>query len=443
MNGRSLARRLPGGMSRRDFLRLGGVAAIGLLAGCAVNPVTGQSQLMFIDKDDEVKIDRQYAPRQHSNDYGVVRDKALNAYVNSVGQTLAARSHRPDMPYSFQAVSATYVNAYAFPGGNIACTRGILVGLRNEAELAALLGHEIGHVNARHTAARMSQGVLAQLLLGGAGAVAGGGALGQVVQGLGGLGVSAMLASYSRDDERQADELGMEYMVRAGYNPLGEVQLMEFLMAQHKDRPNALETLFATHPMSDERRADAIRRTETQYAQVRDLPFLEARYMDNTASLRKQAGAIRAMQDGDKYMAKKNYGEAAQAYDAALAAAPGDYAGLLMMAKCQAAMERWRDARQFARLARQAYPGEAQAVLVGGQIALASDEFEQAYVDFTEYNRIFPGNNGLNFLRGYCREKQGRTRDAASLYRNFLRNGGSGQQAQYAYARLVQWGYVR
>ena len=92
----------------------------------------------------------------------------MNDYIAQVGQDLAAKSHRPDMPYSFQPVNATYVNAYAFPGGSVAATRGILLELDNEAELAGLLGHEIGHVNARHTAERMTKGLLANLVVAGA-----------------------------------------------------------------------------------------------------------------------------------------------------------------------------------------------------------------------------------------------------------------------------------
>ncbi len=435
-------------MERREFLRLGArtvaaLSGLGLVAGCAKNPVTGESQFMLVSEQDEIRMDRQYAPRQHSTDYGPVRDAALNRYVDSVGQSLARRSHRPEMPYSYKVLNATYVNAYAFPGGSIACTRGILAGLSNEAELAALLGHETGHVNARHTAARMSTSSIAQLLLGGAGAAVGGGTLGQVVSGLGGLGASAMLASYSRADERQADALGQEYMVRAGYNPWGEVQLMEFLVAQQKERPSALETLFATHPMSEERLVDARERARGQYAAAQDLPMLEARFMDNTASLRRQAATIRALQDGEKYMGKKDYNEAAQAYDAALAKTPDDYAGLLMMAKCQAAMERWNEAVSYAAAARQAYPGEPQALYVEGYAALGAKRYDQAFDDFGAFDKALPGNLTMTFLRGYCREQQDRTKDAAALYVRYLKAGGQGQYAQYAYARLVQWGYVR
>ena len=161
------------GLTRRQFMWLTGIAAAGAAAGCATNPVTGSTQFMTVSEEEEIQIDRQYSPMQFSDDYGPVQDTALNAYVNGIGRALAARTHRPNMPYSFRVVNATYINAYAFPGGSIACTRGILLKLDDEAELAALLGHEIGHVNARHTTSAMSKGMLSQAVIGGFSILAG------------------------------------------------------------------------------------------------------------------------------------------------------------------------------------------------------------------------------------------------------------------------------
>jgi len=144
MNGFYLSAQGPATFTRRHFLWLLSMSAAGAAVGCAANPVTGKSQLMLVSEEEEIQIDRQQSPFQFSADYGQILDKSLNDYVRGVGQSMATRTHRSHMPYSFRGVNATYVNAYAFPGGSIACTRGILLSLENEAELAGLLGHELG-----------------------------------------------------------------------------------------------------------------------------------------------------------------------------------------------------------------------------------------------------------------------------------------------------------
>ncbi|HFQ90092.1 MAG TPA: peptidase M48 Ste24p, partial [Desulfobulbus sp.] len=244
-------------LTRREFLSLLGMGATGLLvqpllSGCAVDPVTGRREFVIMSRAEEIALDRQQSPYQFSADYGPVQDRRLNDYINRVGLEVAAHSHRPDMPFSFRAVNAAYINAYAFPGGSIAATRGILVELDNEAELAALLGHEIGHVCARHTAEQSTKGLLANLLVAGAAiatSAAGYSDAAGLVQDLGGLGAGALLARYSRDNEREADALGMEYMVRTGYTPMGMVELMEVLLRNGRRRASAIELMFATHPM--------------------------------------------------------------------------------------------------------------------------------------------------------------------------------------------------
>lgn len=320
--------RYPGGqgpvLSRRRFLQLGSLTLAGLATGCAVNPVTGRQQLMLVSEDQEIGIDRQNSPHQFSADYGVMQDDHLNGYIGRVGAKLAARSHRPQMPYSFQGVNAVYLNAYAFPGGSIAATRGILLELENEAQLAALLGHELGHVNARHTAAQMSSSMLGNVFLAGAATYASnqGQLLGDLTDKLGSLGAGLLLASYSRDNEREADALGMEYMVRVGYNPQGMIGLMAILQGMSKQQPSALELMFATHPMSDERYRNAEEHARTVYPTAHSLPMGRERYMDETPRLRTMRDAIKAMQKGEEAMGKKQYDTAQAHFRKALTKAP-------------------------------------------------------------------------------------------------------------------------
>jgi predicted Zn-dependent protease len=432
-------------MTRRDFVRLAAISSTGLLAGCAVNPVTGKSQLMLVSEEQERSIDKANSPHQFSADYGALQDTALNAYIDRTGKAVAASTHRPNMPYSFRGVNATYVNAYAFPGGSIACTRGILLALEDEAELAALLGHELGHVNARHTAQQMSKGMLVSTAVGGI-AVLGGTqsrALGQLAGTLGNIGAGALLASYSRDNEREADALGLEYMVRSGYNPQGMVGLMDILRGLSKHKPSALELMFATHPMSDERYRTVVKSAATQYASAREYPLYRDRYMDHTAGLRSIKGAIEEMQKGETAMGKKDFSGAEKHFQKALRRAPQDYAGLVMMARCELALNKYAESRRYAEQAQQVYPREAQAYHISGISKIMEKDFASAHGEFSAYDRLLPGNPNTVFLKGYALEGMRHREDAAKEYARYLNSVSEGEQAQYAYGRLVEWGYVR
>ncbi|MCJ2165650.1 MULTISPECIES: M48 family metalloprotease [unclassified Pseudodesulfovibrio] len=436
-----------GQLSRREFLKAGTMTAAALtLGGCAKNPVTGQSQFMLVSEEQEVQMDRDASPQQLSNDYGTTQDMALNEYVNGVGKSLSEKSHRPQMPFNYNVVNANYVNAYAFPGGTIACTRGIMLEVDNEAELAALLGHEIGHVNARHTSSRLSSQMVIGGVAGLGGAVIGakyGGAWGSLAGGLGGLGAGLLLASYSRDDERQADALGMEYMTRAQYNPDGMIGLMEMLNEQHGREPSALEVMFATHPMSSERLSTARKTANEKYLGKKEYAVYRERYMDNTAELRKLGPAIKDMQQAEKLGGEKKYVEAEGKMSTALKAAPNDYTGLLLMSKLLMAQKKYDAALPYAQKAEQVYPGEAQAHQVSGVLLVQAKKYDQAYDSFAGYDKALPGNPYVGFFKGYSQEGMGNRDQAAREYYQFLQKVNKGDQAQHAYNRLVEWGYVR
>ena len=428
-------------MTRREFMWLSSLAAAGLAAGCATNPVTGESQLMLVSEDQEVQIDRQYSPYQFSADYGTTQDKKLNDYVDRTGKNIAARSHRTHMPYNFQVVNANYVNAYAFPGGSIACTRGILLALDNEAELAALLGHELGHVNARHTAEQMSKGMLTQAVVGGLAAVAGtqGAFYGNIASQLGQVSAGALLASYSRDNERQADALGMEYMVDSGYSSKGMIGLMDMLKSMGKHQPSAIELMFATHPMSQERYQTAVQTAETKYRAANQNPLYRERYMDNTARLRTKKGAINQMQLAEKEMAENNFSAADQHLREALKKVPVDYTALVMMSKSQLVQKNWAVGRQYAEMAQQSYPREAQAYHLSGFAKVQLKDYDGALEEFNRYDEVLAGNPNTLFFKGYCYEGMKQYSRAGKEYRRFLQTVNQGEYANHAYRRLREW----
>ena len=431
--------------NRREFLKVSAFASAGLLAGCAANPVTGKKQLILVSEDWEVQVDRQNSPHQFSADYGTLQDEALNHYIQQVGTAMIPNTHRPKMPYSFQGVNATYINAYAFPGGSIAATRGILLSLESEAALAALLGHEMGHVNARHTAQQMSKGTFLQAVAGGIGVYAGtkGEVYGQLASQLGMLGAGALLASYSRDNEREADYLGMTYMVKSGYGVEGSVQLATMLNGLSKGKSSAVSLLFATHPMSQERYDTAVKLANSEFSYARGKQLNRERYMDNTAGLRKLKPAIERFQQADELMAKESYDKAEASFQEGLKIAPTDYAGLVMMAKCQYAQKKYDRALNFSEQAKQVYPKEAQANHLSGLSKIQLKKFDQAVEDFNSYQKKLPGNPNTVFYRGYAYEGMGNRQKSTEDYSLYLQQDTEGEQAQHAYQRLVEWGVIK
>jgi predicted Zn-dependent protease len=433
-------------MNRRDFIwTLPGLGASIWLTGCAVDPVTGKKTLVMMGKEQEIAVDKKHSPHQFSEDYGIAQDPALNRYVTDVGNRLGKLSHRPDMPYSFQAVNANYVNAYAFPGGTIAATRGIMLEMDNEDSLAALMGHEIGHVNARHFAERQAKSTLLDIAVATATVAAASSKpqYGELAQLIGSLGGGALLAHYSRENEREADALGMEYMARAGLNPAGMPDLMNMLNTQSKAKPGALELMFSTHPMSSERVANTNRALQTTYADAAKRPRQRERYMDNTSSLRALKPAIGEQQKGEAMLNQKKFEAAEGHLNQALRLAPDDYPGLVLMAKTQMAMKRPNEAQPYLTRAKAIYPKEAQASHLAGVAHLQLKQPDRALAAFQEFDRLLPGNPNTTFLKGYSLEQMQNKRGAAQEYYNYLQMTKQGGQAQHAISRLQGWGVIK
>ncbi|PPE68556.1 M48 family metalloprotease [Caldimonas thermodepolymerans] len=432
-------------LSRRDALWLFGAstAAVAGLQGCATSPVTGKSILVGLSEEQERAIDAQQAPHQFSADLGPVQDAGLNEYVADVGRQLHQNSHRPQMPYSYRVLNANYVNAYTFPAGAVGVTRGIMTELDDEAQLAALLGHELGHVNARHSAQRQGQAMVAQAVVAGIGVAASNSQWGALA-GLGSqIGASALLASYSRDNEREADALGQEYMVRCGYPASGMTALHQMLVEQEKEQPSLLATMFSSHPMSTERRDTAKRLAETRYATSLKAPAQRERYMDHTAGLRRIKPTIDACKNGETAMARKAYQEAQNQFATAIKRTPQDYAANLRMAQCLQAQGHTKEAQRYVETAKTIYPQEAQARKLSGVLALSAKDPARAYAELDAFDRMLPGDPGVTFLKGISAEGMGDRLRAAQHYNAYLRATRSGEAAQYSASRLKAWGYLK
>ena len=231
------------------YLRLCVTAVVTLT--CARNPATGARELMLVSEGQEIALGRQNDPGIVAQ-MGLVADSGLQRYVSGLGMALAGVSERPKLPWTFRVIDDPTVNAFAVPGGYIYVTRGILAHLNSEAELVAVLGHEVGHVTARHSAAQMSKAQLATLgLIVGTVVEPGFAQYAQTAS----QGLSLLFLKFGRDDEREADDLGLRYLRRTGYDARQMPQVFTLLARVSAASPaGRVPTWLSSHPDPEDRR---------------------------------------------------------------------------------------------------------------------------------------------------------------------------------------------
>lgn len=227
---------------------------------CATNPVTGKSQLSLVSESQEIEMGKE-AAQQVAQSIGFYKDPAIQSYVSGIGLKMARASERPQLPWEFHVVDDASVNAFALPGGFIYVTRGLLSSITNEAELASVVGHEIGHVTNRHTVQQISKAQLAQLGLG----------IGMILrpelQQFGGLlssGLGLLFLKYSRDAENEADLAGFRYALNQGYDVRQMVNLFELLEGVSRlSGGGKLPEWLQTHPNPENRLQRVEQRLDT------------------------------------------------------------------------------------------------------------------------------------------------------------------------------------
>ncbi len=301
------------------------VAALGL-AACSVNPVTGERNFQIYGTDWEQQVGTQmYAPMKQSQGGEFILDPELTAYVQGVGERLANQARRKsELEYEFSILNDSIPNAWALPGGKIVINRGLLIELDSEAELAAVLGHEIVHSDAAHGARAQSKGALTQ-----AGAVISMVILGSTIDSqaarevammVPALGSQLLTQKYGRDAERESDEYGMIYMSEAGYNPRGAIELQETFVEISKERDTDwMSGLFASHPPSMER-VDNNRETALTLPEGGEMG--RERYREKIAYLKRVQPAYEAYDEANKALEDDNAALAQEKLNKALAMEP-------------------------------------------------------------------------------------------------------------------------
>jgi tetratricopeptide (TPR) repeat protein len=218
---------------------------------------------------------------------------------------------------------------------------------------------------------------------------------------------------------------------------------MDILRKEGHERPSMIETMFSSHPMSDERYATAQRTAASKYAASRSARVKRERYMDSTAGLRAAAPAVRAEQRGETLLAAGKMADAEREYASALKLAPNDYTGLVLMTQLKLAQKQYAQAEPFVDRAVAVYPSEGQALKLGGLVKLAQKKPDLALQRFEAYDKVLPGNPNASFFKGVSLDAMQRRKEATQQYVQFLKSGGQGPQAQHAYTRLKEWGVAR
>ena len=400
------------------------LATLALLCGCVVNPVTGERHLQFYDSDWEQKIGAGlYSPMRQSQGGDFVLDPELTEYVQSVGNRLAERARRKDeLQFEFHVLNDSTPNAWALPGGKIAINRGLLTELQSEAELAAVLGHEIVHADAAHGARQQSKGMLTQV-----GAIAGMVLISSKVDSSAGqqaaaivpaLGAQLISQKYSRDAEREADLYGMQYMSEAGYDPQGAVELQEtFVRLSEGRRDDWLSGLFASHPASRER---VERNRETAASLPAGGESGEQRYQERLSYLHRVQPAYAAYDKAIKAASEEDFDTARQELDKALSLEPRESIFHALDGDLKAHYKRNTAALQAYNRAIELNSSFFYHPLQRGHMYMELDRGSEARVDLEKSLDLLP------------------TAQAHYLLGNLDRDAGNHQSAKYHYEQAGQ-----
>lgn len=407
------------------------------LAGCSVNPVTGERQLSMIPENQELSMgDELYKPTQQTQGGQFYIDPELTVYVRDVGMKLAAVSDRPDLPYDFVVLNSSVPNAWALPGGKIAINRGLLTELNDEAQLASVLSHEIVHAAARHSVQRMQQAQIISLGVGALGLALADNEWAGMVMGGAAIGAQLALAQYSQGDELESDYYGIRYMKAAGYDPQAAVELQQIFLEMSQGRSAGfIDGMFATHPPSAKR----VSENRKLVSEIGGGGYRgEDAYQKKTALLRKLQPAYEAYDGAVELAGKKDYAAAIDKVNQAIKLAPREAMFYNLRGRLYQQQKNLDKAGKDFDKAVELYPEMYVYRIYNGLNALEQNNLGKAKDNLTLANQSVP--TSIAFLRlGDIAVKQNDRGEAIANYRTAAQAGGEiGQEAQAKLARLAQ-----
>jgi predicted Zn-dependent protease len=405
-----------------------------ILAGCSVNPVTGEKQLSLISESKEVTMGaEQYKPTQQTQGGKFYLDPELNLYVQEVGMKLAKVSARPDLPYEFVVLNSSVPNAWALPGGKIAINRGLLTEFDDEAQLASVLGHEIVHAAARHSVQRIQQSTLISLGVAGLGYAISENEWASLIMGGAAMGAQLALAQYSQGAELESDNYGIRYMKAAGYDPQAGVELQEtFVRLSQGNNPGFLQGMFATHPPSQ-------KRVQENQKLVNEIGAGGYRgretYQKKMAFLRSRQPAYDAFERARKLAGDDQLDKAITEINEAIRIEPEEAAFYSFRGQVYQARKQLEQAAADFEKATSLYPEMFAYQLHSGLNALALNNLAKARESLNRANETVP--TSIAFLRlGDIAVRQNRRDEAVRYYSTAAEAGG--QVAAEAKQKLAE-----
>ena len=384
-------------------------------SGCRINPVTREKELIAVSSEQELSMGDRYHPNLVCMYDGEYRETELKQYLGTIVKRLHAVSHRQDMRVDFTVLNTSIYNAFAIPG-HVYCTRGFLDELETEAQFAAVMGHELGHVAALHTAKQMTNQMLTSLGLALAGSAMGDSESAQGLLTVGQMGVALLGLSYSREQERQADRLGTYYMAKAGWDPRQAIVMQKIMDSLNQNKPGLLDRYLSTHPQSENRMSE-IR------AVIRDKSLLDrgliqgdgvyaGRWERYLAHLKKVDDAFEPYDRGTKLLADGKHREALDAAEEAIERRSDQAQFFRLKGDALLGLRQHDAAEQAYRKSLELYPRYVLANMGLGRVALHGENYPEAERQFETVVHGFPAGLNGHYGLGVARFQQGKYREA-------------------------------
>ncbi len=450
------------------------------LYSCAVNPVSGEREFMLVSEDQEVNIGKEAAPSLKWEFGGPYEDKALEAYLDTVVKDLWKNSERPGLPVKFHIQNTSLPNAFALPG-YVAITRGLLSDMENEAQFAAVMGHEIGHVMARHTAQRISRMQMQQLGIAIGGAALQGKKGSDALLAIGAVGSSLLLLKYDRDQEIQADRLGVKYMAALGYEPHEALSAHKVLeesvdnyvkrLGKSRSEDSFVSNLMSTHPRAEVRLSEiqdminqlppySIKsdgkfgnRFQTETRKMKELnkiyhiydkaeqDYKEKKYSEAEKGLLE---AIRLNSSQPPFhnlygfikLQQKNYEEADRSFAKALSISAGYQPSIYGKGLAYFYKGNYEKAVLEFKKSLDEFPGHAQTHFGLGKSYYKMNQYSEALPYLANFAQASPEHPEIHGLLGICLDKTNDTKSAVIEYKNQLQVAPDTELGQHARKRI-------